>query len=376
MATRDLPCAGCGELMWRVAKSLPPGEAMCRPCRREGRPLLSCAACGKSMLATPTSARPGQAMCFPCRRARNPRHAPCAQCRKPITLTRNSAPPGQAMCRPCRTVTVIPRRAAQDCPVCGTEFTPKLKSSGEWTKTCSRSCGNYHRLGKTGLSPSELRPEGMSQVEWNRARARRKTYRRQQRTQTSDVTLAYEATLRRKARICPLCSVRLTAKPYLPSSKELDHIVPLCIGGTHTVGNVRIICRRCNRARPLDGSDITGQLTLWAQVDGVVATHVAKVAASRTCDCGRQKVKAPNGRLRCYECQPLWRDGLTTDERAERARRAADLRRHTDLSWQAIATRLGYSSGQAAYAAAVHRARADGEYDFGRYAVASSQVSA
>ena len=31
----DLPCAGCGTLMWRGKGSLPEGEAKCRACRRE-----------------------------------------------------------------------------------------------------------------------------------------------------------------------------------------------------------------------------------------------------------------------------------------------------------------------------------------------------
>lgn len=31
----DLPCADCGELMWRGTTSLPEGAATCRPCRKE-----------------------------------------------------------------------------------------------------------------------------------------------------------------------------------------------------------------------------------------------------------------------------------------------------------------------------------------------------
>ena len=31
----DLPCAGCGKLLWRGTTSLPEGEAMCNPCRRD-----------------------------------------------------------------------------------------------------------------------------------------------------------------------------------------------------------------------------------------------------------------------------------------------------------------------------------------------------
>lgn len=70
--------------------------------------------------------------------------------------------------------------------------------------------------------------------------------------------------MRAKAKRCPLCEVRLVNEPYLPASKELDHIVPLNVGGTHTLGNVRIICRTCNIGRPKDGSDYTGPVTLWA----------------------------------------------------------------------------------------------------------------
>ena len=30
----DVPCSSCGRLMWRGTGSLPPGQAMCLPCRR------------------------------------------------------------------------------------------------------------------------------------------------------------------------------------------------------------------------------------------------------------------------------------------------------------------------------------------------------
>jgi 5-methylcytosine-specific restriction endonuclease McrA len=78
------------------------------------------------------------------------------------------------------------------------------------------------------------------------------------------VTPEYEQALRQKARKCPLCLTRMTDEPVRLNSKELDHIVPRNAGGTHTVGNVRIICRSCNVRRPKDGSDYTGPVTLWA----------------------------------------------------------------------------------------------------------------
>jgi 5-methylcytosine-specific restriction endonuclease McrA len=95
---------------------------------------------------------------------------------------------------------------------------------------------------------------------------RAKNHRRrvQCRAEFDEVTAEFERNLRTKTRRCQLCKVSMTNRPYLPNSKELDHIVPRNVGGTHTVGNVRIICRLCNQQRPKDGSDYTGPVTLWA----------------------------------------------------------------------------------------------------------------
>ena len=95
-------------------------------------------------------------------------------------------------------------------------------------------------------------------------RARRRNREHLKRVTVSDITHAQELAMRKRARKCPLCDVRMTSKPHLPNSKELDHILPVNQGGTHTHGNVRIICAKCNRNRPRDGSDYLGTLTLWA----------------------------------------------------------------------------------------------------------------
>lgn len=77
----------------------------------------------------------------------------------------------------------------------------------------------------------------------------------------TDLTVADDLALRKSAKRCPLCRHKLTDDPHLPRSKELDHIVPVNMGGTHTWGNIRIICRACNVARPYDGSDLVGVQT-------------------------------------------------------------------------------------------------------------------
>jgi hypothetical protein len=95
--------------------------------------------------------------------------------------------------------------------------------------------------------------------------------RRKHLGQGADMTPTVDLALRRKVKRCPLCQCKLIDAPWQPRSKELDHIVPVCLGGTHTLGNVRIICRACNGSRPYDGSDLVGVQTSLGSVKGGVA---------------------------------------------------------------------------------------------------------
>lgn len=131
-----------------------------------------------------------------------------------------------------------------------------------------------------------------------RARLRIKTYRRRDWSRLTDITPEFEIALRAKAKRCPLCRVILTDVPFLPHSKELDHIVPRVAGGTHTMGNVRIICRQCNQGRPWDGSDYAGPVTLWAEEPGFVPPADVRRAAIR-CEHGIPAY------YRCRDCRPL-----------------------------------------------------------------------
>lgn len=128
------------------------------------------------------------------------------------------------------------------------------------------------------------------------------------------------------------CGVRMADVPFLPNSKELDHIVPLNVGGTHTIGNVRIICRRCNTGRPLDGSDYAGQLSLWCQDPEVAASLKAPSKCAPRCGCGK---RLKNGH--CLSC-----------ERRSCGERAAFMRAD-GIGWQQIADQLGLANTGHAY---------------------------
>ena len=84
--------------------------------------------------------------------------------------------------------------------------------------------------------------------------------RRRTKYADTDLTAADIKAMKDAAQICPLCGVEMAGSSTgrhvkLATAKELDHIVPLAIGGMHVRANVRVICRGCNLSRPKDGSD-------------------------------------------------------------------------------------------------------------------------
>lgn len=185
----------------------------------------------------------------------------CANCGRGMARSPGSLPQGEATCRACRRIQPRQYRLKRLLGFCAHCMTPLNRPNQR--KFCSRECYEDSPLGnrfRGSLTPQERR-------ERLRAHRRNRTHvRREKVTKVRDLTIGAEIELRRSARKCRICGCWLTSKPYLSNSKELDHIVPLVMGGTHTVGNVRVICKRCNTSRPKDGSDFTGQVTLWAQV--------------------------------------------------------------------------------------------------------------
>lgn len=63
---------------------------------------------------------------------------------------------------------------------------------------------------------------------------------------------------------CQLCGIKTPKRlrgTYKPTAPELDHIIPLSLGGSHTYQNTQCACRACNGAK---GAKPLGQLRLIA----------------------------------------------------------------------------------------------------------------
>lgn len=301
MPRKPVPCRDCGKLCNRGPRSSP--EPTCMDCIRRrpsyrGPKKLPCAGgCGKTCERGSGNAKAQEMMCLECRQRRpgyHPRWMPGAW-----------------------------RSEVRTCVACLSAFRPKKSVS----LTCSPEC----------------------------ARERKRTLRRNQARYRRDLvvlsaglpgflTADLELAMRRKAERCPMpgCGVTLTDAPFLPHSKELDHIVPRCLGGAHTIGNTRIICRLCNARRPDDGSDVV-QLDLFSVLDpSAVAPALAPPVREprpprirRTCEaCGAPAIIS-GPRPRCAPCH------------ADLGGRAAAMRAD-GVKWQDISDRLGLSGPGAA----------------------------
>lgn len=62
---------------------------------------------------------------------------------------------------------------------------------------------------------------------------------------------------------CQICMKKLKKKDrgtHKDAAPELDHIVPLCVGGEHSYRNTQCVCRKCNGDK---GARVIGQLRMF-----------------------------------------------------------------------------------------------------------------
>jgi 5-methylcytosine-specific restriction endonuclease McrA len=128
-----------------------------------------------------------------------------------------------------RVVYRLPPPADIPCEVCSTMFRPRDK----YARHCSPRCCNKKRSDK--IQPIKRRGQKV---------------------------VPYEVFHRDKW-ICQFCGVKTLKSlrgTYEPRAPEIDHIVPLTMGGEHTYKNCHTACRACNSRK---GARIAGQLRMF-----------------------------------------------------------------------------------------------------------------
>lgn len=127
------------------------------------------------------------------------------------------------------------RPTVRNCTRCGV----KCIGSGEMRRTCVR-CKDQARKASKQLETSKA------------ARRKAKLARRAVERGLKADRIDPLDVIRQDGERCYLCGVSTPLDlrgTYQPNAPEIDHVVPLALGGTHTRDNVRCCCRGCNGAK-------------------------------------------------------------------------------------------------------------------------------
>lgn len=165
-------------------------------------------------------------------------HWHCSHCSKAYHI--GTAQQSRYCSYECFKASVRTEHEPRPCRHCGAEFTPAFRV-GPAEVCCSDAC-------------AEARKSGHKRIGKSRRRAR-------MRGVEADA-IDPIAVFRRDKWRCHLCGCNTPARlrgTYEPRAPELDHIVALASGGSHTWGNVACACRKCNGAK---GARSVGQLGL------------------------------------------------------------------------------------------------------------------
>jgi hypothetical protein len=181
--------------------------------------------------------------------------APCTECSKPVRQPRLAC---KGECSRLRSLRLLREQYAKDpeaieranrlvaCKQCGTSFKMVSLRDGRRIvrrKFCSITCANRSMREAQGKNHRK------------RARYHGVAY---EAFRTQDI-------LRRDGYRCMICGIKTPKKlrgSTAPNAPELDHRIPMAMGGGHTRDNVQCACRRCNLAK--GGNRVEGQLRLFA----------------------------------------------------------------------------------------------------------------
>ena len=144
----------------------------------------------------------------------------------------------------------------KDCIECGATFTQSRK----WQRTCGEDCD-------LEIKRRQRDSAKKYQKEYRKSPAGRASSKRAKAVRRARVAIESEAidpiaVFDRDRWTCQLCGKRTPRRlrgQMVPDAPELDHIIPLALGGPHTWGNVQCACRECNGKK---GATIQGQLGL------------------------------------------------------------------------------------------------------------------
>jgi 5-methylcytosine-specific restriction endonuclease McrA len=206
-----------------------------------------CADCGGVVVGGKAGAVPLR--CTDCKRKHHAaymraRHVPVEQFRVCVDCGDEYPAPGRdtksLRCLPCRKAA----RAEQRQVWAGVN--PEKRNHGDPAKAIT-----YVRNWQVA-NPEKVRQIKRKWYEANKDKV--KAYKHRRRVLARDVAADHFVALdifERDGWICQICGLHLDPEVKFPSndSPSIDHIIPIALGGTHTLANVQAACMGCNRRK-------------------------------------------------------------------------------------------------------------------------------
>lgn len=206
---------------------------------RHRRPLVQCPWCGVAFLAGMTGGRRQIHCSSACEvAARKRRNAQLAGPWKILDAVARAAKPrdiGLLVRKACRFV-----RRASKCMICADPIPYEVGRPAISCSTCKRAAKKQYRA--TYLASPSGRKIRRAAKSLRRARQRGLMH------QSIDPILVFERD-RWRCKLCGTRAPKAKRGTIDPDAPELDHIVPLALGGTRTWGNVQCACRACNQKK-------------------------------------------------------------------------------------------------------------------------------
>lgn len=116
------------------------------------------------------------------------------------------------------------------------------------TRVC-KNCGITYTIASTGYDSEKYCSEKCMKRWTMRIKNDRRIKKMQSRKHDTDITL--EKLFKRDGGVCYLCGRVCDWKDMVDGNAgdrypSIDHVVPISKGGTHTWGNIKLACRKCN----------------------------------------------------------------------------------------------------------------------------------
>lgn len=243
----DVPCAGCGKLLWSGKGTLPPGQARCQACRRAAH-IRACARCAREFDAT-SHGESDHAYCsITCAnhaRRQTPSSRLCKQCGTEFALDPKNN--GQAYCSTACVGQASRKPKAKASRIyyveCG-ECTKLFVSRRKGKELCSTECRDRRQARRYYDNP-KYRDGVIASTHARRAHKLGLGNHR--------ITITYlieRDSGRCRATVCHFRSRKVAILGSRgPRRPSMDHIVPLSRGGAHTLDNVHLTHYRCNLSK-------------------------------------------------------------------------------------------------------------------------------